>query len=252
MSQFGNIFNSIASAKPLSNHTPRLPLGRHKVALKRYQPKNSEQGMGPILESDFVILESNSPSCRPGDVRGWPWFIGQSGWGGTYEQGRAKDFLEKAAMCIDDTRPVEQFGDDLASAHQPGTGLVLWAEITLQYDREGKPKKDKKQRDCFNASWEPIKQSIAELQAMAAQLATMPALVPNPTHPNAPGSGYAGHGGSGMGQFVGQQPAQGGFGQPAQPQAQQQPAQGFGQSAQPAAPAQGGGFGGGLQGFRRP
>lgn len=239
MSQFGNIFNNIASAKALSNHTPRLPVGRHKVALKRFQPKNSEQGMGPILESDFVIVESTSPTCKSGDVRGWPWFIGQTGWGGTYEQARAKDFLEKAASCIGDTRPVEQFGDDLAGASQPGTGLVLMVEISLQYDRDGKPKKDKKGRDCFNAEWSSIEQTIEQLQASAASIKSMPAVAAQPlpamntfaTQQVPVASPPVG--------FGGVQGAAPGFGQAAPQPTQAQP--------QGAAP----GFGGGLSAFQR-
>lgn len=230
----GSIFDQVAGAKPVTSYAPRLSDGKHKVVLKRFAPKQSDQGKGTILEADFTIGESTM--IAKGETRGWAWFIQSSGWAGQYEQGRAKDFLEKVSQSLGPKadgsfRSVQEVGAELSSGKLKG--LQLGCEVTKNVQRDGRtPKLDKKGRETYSATWHAIKQTAEEIAAMAAQIEKI-----EPQQQAA--QNFGGFGGQPQqpAQNFGQQPAQQPFGgQPqqnqfgGQPQQPQQPQQNpFGQ-----------------------
>jgi hypothetical protein len=201
MSEFAGIFSTIQNSKPVSNFLPRLPVGTHTVVVKRYAPKRSEQAMGTIIEADFIIGATNAQGVKPGEARGWAWFPDQSGWGGAYEQGRAKDFIEKVAGCINPAelptcqlqngqvvplnpktgQPFVDGQGNIKLAHDVQTigelltsgffrGLQLAVTVTPNLNRDGSPRLDKKGRPTFNAEWTKIPQALANITEMRAQL----------------------------------------------------------------------------------
>ncbi len=177
---YDQIFQGIANAKPISNFTQRLGAGRHTVALLRYSPKPSQrQGQGPIVEADFMVLESTNPA-EVGQKRGWAWFISSQGYAGAYEQARAKDFIEAVKSSIDDTRPVADVGGDLSAANQPGRGLVLTVDVVMQFNNDGSPKMNKKGQQMSNATWGARKQTFDDIKAVRAKLDEMEASAPAP------------------------------------------------------------------------
>ncbi len=159
-----NLFGTIARAKPISGFAPRLGIGNHLLALKRFQPKNSQQGMGKILEADFMVVESSV--YEPGELRGWAWFIDSAGWAGAYEQARAREFLETVAKCIDDDRPTEQIGSDLAGEGQAGKGLQIRVSIVAQTNKDGSAKLGKQGETYTRATWSPVQQGLDDIKAM--------------------------------------------------------------------------------------
>lgn len=100
-SPFGSIFNNIKNAKSMAGYAPRLSNGSHTVIVKKYKTKNSEQGMGTILESEFLIARSTDQGLREGDTRSWPWFIEGKGWSATYAQDNAKQFIDAVMRSVD-------------------------------------------------------------------------------------------------------------------------------------------------------
>lgn len=197
MGEYDNIFGSIARSKPINNFASRLGLGKHRLALKAFRVKQSQKGQGPILEADFVILESTSH--QPGETRGWAWFIGAQGWAGTYEEARAKEFIATVGACIGDTRDVQAIGSDLADKSQPGKGITLDAEISPQTNRDGSPKTNAKGETYTNATWTAVQQDGAQVASTRATLDQLDAAGPQQPAQEP----YRGHGGSGMGQFIG-------------------------------------------------
>lgn len=222
--EFDSVFGGVENAKAIGGFASRLGIGMHRLALKRYQVKKSSKGMGNILEADFVVLDSKGANPHEvGETRGWAWFINASGWAGAYEEARAKDFIQTVAACIDDTRPVRAIGGDLAGPAQAGRGLVIEVEISPQTGKDGAPKKNAKGETYTNATWKPVKQSLADIGAGRRTLDEMDAgEKPAP----APSQG----GGSGMGGYTG--------------------GLGSGQASQAGEPASGN-LTGGLAGFRR-
>lgn len=217
MGEYDNIFGSIARSKPINNFASRLGLGKHRVALKAFRVKQSQKGQGPILEADFTILESTTH--QPGETRGWAWFISAQGWAGTYEEARAKEFIGTVGACVGDTRDVQAVGSDLADKAQPGRGITLDVEISPQTNRDGSPKQNAKGETYTNATWMAVKQDGAQIASTRTTLDQLDASGAAPQPQNEP---YRGHGGSGMGQFIGG--GTGGVGS-AQPSSQaQQPA----------------------------
>lgn len=123
MGQFDSIFGNIMRAKPMNNYLPRLPNGSHTLVLVKYKPKNSDQGMGTILEADFLVGRSTDTALNQGDKRGWPWFIESKGFSGQYEQDRAKQFIEAVMRSINvDELPRDAQG----SIINPLTGHVFF------------------------------------------------------------------------------------------------------------------------------
>ena len=181
---YENIFDGIARAKPISSYEARLPVGHHKIALKRFGVKKSEMGSGNILEADFMVLESNTLTV--GETRGWAWFIDSQGLAGQYEQSRAQDFLATIGKCIEDTSPVTAIGASLVNPSQPGRGIVIAVEITAQANKDGSPKLNPKTGAAYtNARWAPVKQDGESIVAIRAQLDRMengmPSTVAAPT-----------------------------------------------------------------------
>lgn len=169
MGQFDQIFQTILNAKPTSSFLPRLAAGRHKLAIKRYAPKNSQSNMGVILESDFVVVESSS--IPPGEIRGWPWFIQAQGWSGTYEQDRAKQFLAAVAQSVPGgATDGLALGDELTNGKW--CGLLVLCDVSQQLERDGStPKRDKKGQPTFNATWSAIPgQTLESIAAMRARV----------------------------------------------------------------------------------
>lgn len=200
MGEYDNIFGSIARSKPINNFAARLGLGKHRLALKAFRVKQSQKGQGPILEADFVVLESNTH--QPGETRGWAWFIGAQGWAGTYEEARAKEFIGTVGACIGDTRDVQAIGSDLADKSQPGKGITVDCEISPQTNRDGSPKTNAKGETYTNATWASVKQDGAQVAATRATLDQLDAAGGGQSQ-SQPQDTYRGHGGSGMGQFIG-------------------------------------------------
>ncbi|MGN6106817.1 MAG: hypothetical protein ACTHU0_17040, partial [Kofleriaceae bacterium] len=93
MTQYASIFGAIMRSKPMSRYAPRLPLGTHRIVLKNYRTKQSDQNMGTILESDWMVSGSSNSELSEGDTRGWPWFIDGGGYAGTYAQTNAKECI---------------------------------------------------------------------------------------------------------------------------------------------------------------
>lgn len=164
MTDYNAIFMGISAAKPINNYAARIPVGQHRVMLKRYAVKPSQQGNGIIVEADFVLSST-------GETRGWAWFPTSAGWAGAYEQGRSKEFLEACAACIGDKRDVALVGPDLAGPQQKGRGLILQCEVTAQVDAAtGAPKTNKKGQPLLNIVWKPVQQTLEQLAANRAKL----------------------------------------------------------------------------------
>lgn len=178
MSDFSHIFSGIQNAKPVSSFTPRLPVGRHIVAIKKYGGKQSQSAMGVILELDCVVMQTTNPQLKVGESRGWAWFPGQSGWGGQYEQGRAKEFIEQAGSGAGDARDVTSVGDSLTKGEY--TGVLIAVDITQQFERDGAtPKRDKKGNPTFNATWSAVPgQDANSVQASRTQMSAYAAAEP--------------------------------------------------------------------------
>lgn len=174
MNGFGNndytsIFGTIGRAKSMGGgFTPRIGIGNHRLALKSYKVRDSVKGQGQFLEAEFVVVESTTH--KPGELRGWAWFINASGqWAAAYEQDRAKKFLEAVGACVGDTSSVEVIGANLAGADQAGTGLVIDCTVALQGGKNA-GKTNSKGEPYTNIYWNPVKQTLDELAASRAEV----------------------------------------------------------------------------------
>lgn len=103
---FQSLFGTIAGAKDPNNYAQRIPLGSHKLVLKKYNPKKTSPktpGEQPkvFIESDWMVAESNSTEVAVGETRGWPWFIEASGWAASFAQQNAKACLNAILRSID-------------------------------------------------------------------------------------------------------------------------------------------------------
>lgn len=172
-SDYSNIFGSIARAKSMGGggYAERLGLGNHRVALKSYKVKESTKGGGSFLEAEFVILASNT--YKPGETRGWVWFINASGqWAAAYEQDRAKKFLEAVGQCVGDDSPVEVIGGNLAGPNQAGKGLILDVTISPQTGKNA-GKTNSKGEPYTNIYWKPIEQSLEDLARQREEIESL-------------------------------------------------------------------------------
>lgn len=166
--QLDNIFGSISRSKPINNFAARLGAGNHRVAIKKFGLKQSQK-TGNILEADFLVLKSTT--IPRGESRGWAWFINAKGeFAAQYEEARAKEFLVAVQKCIGDTSDVSSIGSQLASAPQPGRGIVLDVQITLQTNRDGSPKCNAKGEQYTNATWMAVPQELSALAQMRTKL----------------------------------------------------------------------------------
>lgn len=168
MSEYDQIFAGIETSKPINNFASRLGVGRHRVVMTRYAVKESQKGLGKIIEADFQILESSKEPV--GETRGWAWFPNQGGLPGQYAQARAKEFIEVVKASIGDQNPVGAVGGALASKEQHGRGLVLDVEIQIPTNPDGSPKLSKAGSPVSNAFWSPVTQTLGDIAAMRAKL----------------------------------------------------------------------------------
>lgn len=162
MSDLTSLFSGIDNAKALGGFTPNLELGNHTVVLKRFNVKTSQKDGTKIAEADFGILESDTDTVNA--TKGWPWFIGATGFQGEYAKSRLKDFAEAVQKCIGDSSAPSATIAALADARQAGRGLVLKCHVF-----NGKPRKD---GNGFyqEVKWYPITQTLEEMAAMRAKL----------------------------------------------------------------------------------
>lgn len=100
-SPFGSIFGGIMHTAPMSGgYSPKLQGGTHKLVLKEYSGKNSDQGMGFILEADFMVASSTDVSLKSGDIRGWPWFIEGPGYTKVYASANSQEFISAVMQSV--------------------------------------------------------------------------------------------------------------------------------------------------------
>ena len=167
MGQFDQLFSSIMSSKKMGgNYASRIPLGRHKLAIKKYFPKEAtKKNQGLIIECDFFTLESTS--LQYGDTRNEPWFLGNDEYG--YEADRSRDFITAVA---------ESLGTPAGDGAQIGEWLILGAlnglfvtcDVTQQFQKDGStPKTDKKGNPIFLRTWSGIAGQNAETVKAVAQ-----------------------------------------------------------------------------------
>lgn len=214
MGKFKATFGKVMRSKNTSQFADRLPDGIHIVLLTKFQPKNSDKELGVIVESEFIVESTNLPSSTDpkepplvGGKRGWPWFIEQKGWGGTYEADRNKKFIATCGECLSSEEDlnaifeivktidpeaeelnVESLGDMMSDDSQPLRGIRLKVEVTPKM-KDGVRVKDSKGKPLSDAEWSAIPTTLDEIFAQREKLdAALPA-----AHPNAPGEGTAPH-----------------------------------------------------------
>lgn len=162
MSDLTSLFSGIDNAKALGGFTPNLENGSHTVVLTRFNVKTSQKDNTKIAEADFKILESDSD--KPDAVKGWPWFIGASGFQGDYARSRLKDFAEAVQKCIGDSSAPSATIAALADEKQAGRGLVLKCRVY-----NGKPRKDGNGY-YQEIKWESVTQSLEDIAKVRAVL----------------------------------------------------------------------------------
>jgi hypothetical protein len=219
MGQFDHLFQKMQHAKPLSQFAERLGIGEHVLLLKRFAVKISDKDKTPIVESDFLVVESN---VHPkGETRGWPWFVGKPGFAGSYEEARCTDFIKTVGECTGDARTPGEIGSDLYLESQPYRGLMIGVAIT-----RGKPNKNVPGEFYTVANWVVLQpgqtadscaancaqiDAADKLAAAAAGAVAKPAPAAAPAAPAQPAPGGFGRAAAAPA------PAPGGFGQAAAP-----------------------------------
>jgi len=191
---YDSIFSGIARSKPTSSFLPRLEDGVHQLILTRFKPKDSKQKMGTILEADFTVVASSKYVA--GDRKGQPFFIGQSGWAGAYEQDRAKKFMNcvalslgRAPLPMPETREptpeeeaiIQAFGAELCSGKF--NGIIVQASVTKKMEN-GQPVLDKKGKQTYDVEWSVVSNQQND-QTMREALATI-GMTPTVAAPSAP------------------------------------------------------------------
>ena len=167
MSDF-SVFSGVENAKSIGGFTGRLGIGEHTLTLTRFAVKESQKDKTKILEADFRVVDSTSHNPR--ESRGWAWFIQAKGFAGSYEEARAKAFLEAVAKCIGDTSGIAAIGSALAGPAQPGRGLKIRCVVSPQTNRDGSPKLSPKGDVYTNIEWLPVIQTLDDIQAARAEL----------------------------------------------------------------------------------
>lgn len=194
-SQLDAIFDEVETAEPVNTYAQRLPEGTHTVILLRYGAKNSQQKLGTILEADFMIEKSTNPAVAAGEKRGWPWFPQRTGWAGTFEKDRVKNFMGAVDISAgNQPRTTKETGGDLASGKFRGMRLLV--TVTPVFDNNGNRRSDKKGRPMSNAEFAPLQQTAEQIAQTAAQLPQevarqAPRQAPQPQGYQQPQQGYA-------------------------------------------------------------
>jgi len=165
---YDTIFSRIANAKAVSQFAPKLGVGRHRVALKRFNVKESQKGGGPLVEAEFALLDD---SGTPGDTRGWAWFISAKGpFAAQYQEGFLKEFITACGNCIGSKEDIKSLGAALAAPEQHGRGLVLDVEITNSTKNDGSPRTGANGAAFTNARWSAVQMTMEELAKSRARL----------------------------------------------------------------------------------
>lgn len=185
MGQFDQLFSTIMSSKKMGgNYASRIPLGRHKLAIKKYFPKEAQKkGQGLIMECDFFVLESTT--LQYGDTRNEPWFLGSDQYG--YEADRSREFIVAVseALGMTDAGDGTQLGEWLVSGAL--NGLVMICDVTQQFKKDGStPKVDGKNNPIFKREWSGLTGQSAETIKAVAQAMTQFTPVPQVAAPVAP------------------------------------------------------------------
>ena len=172
MSYQDELLDEVDAAKPLTNYSPRLGIGRHKVAIKRFRIKKSTKvGGKPIVELDVIVLES---TVHPkGEVRGWPWFVALPDVAGEYQKARLQEFTNAVKKSIGDERVGKLVNADMLSESQKGRGLVLVCDVVQAY-KNGVELTSKGEK-VTNISWTPVTQTLEAVAATRAQIDKMDA-----------------------------------------------------------------------------
>ena len=167
MGDFDALFDQIMHAKPVGNFLPRLPVGRHHLAIKRYNGKQSEMGQGVILEADFVVMQSST--LKQGELRGWAWFPHSPGLAGQYESARVMEYLSAVGAGVGDQSPAKVVGGRLVDGTYVGVQII--ADVTPSLEKDGvTPKLSKKTRQpMFNISWTAVPGQTQETVAQTRQ-----------------------------------------------------------------------------------
>ncbi len=186
MSNFGQIFSNIARSKPVSSYLQKLAPGAgQQVIVKRFQPKNSDQGLGTILECDLLVAQTN-------ELRGWPFFLDAKGWGGQYQQAAAKQFIEAVMNSVDlsqlplignQPHSIETIGEHLVSGNLRGVMIVV---DVLPAMKKGAQQVGANGQPVYNAFWKPMKQTwqeVAQRRAVLDHMDGQAAPTPAPTQP---------------------------------------------------------------------
>ncbi len=168
---YSDIFGKIANAKKISTFAPKLELGRHKVAIKQYKVKASQKGAGPMIEAEFVVLESNVHDV--GESRGWCWFISSPGFAGQYQESFAKDFIKVVGQSVGSDANESDLGKMLASADQPATGIVIDVEIRAQTGtkKDGSARVGKDGTPYTDCVWKAVAPEMQDPEGMKAKMA---------------------------------------------------------------------------------
>jgi hypothetical protein len=174
MGKYSSAFKKANDAKPINGFAKSPTLGKHRVALKAFRGKESQKTHEVFIESEYVILESETEQI--GVTRSTPWFINSGGWPGTYATARLQEFILAVKESISDDRTVEEIGDELADEDKnPGYGIVLDMEVSEVMDKNdaSKVQVGKGGRPVHNVAWFAIEQTEEDIAATREKLKAM-------------------------------------------------------------------------------
>lgn len=168
---YSDIFGKIAQAKKVSTYASKLGIGRHKLAIKKYGVKPSQKGAGPIIEAEFMVLESNTHTV--GDSLGWAWFISSPGFAGQYQESFAKDFIKVVGQSVGSDASESDLGKMLASPDQPATGIVVEVEVRAQtgLKKDGTARVGKDGTPYLDADWKAVAPELQDPEGVKAKMA---------------------------------------------------------------------------------
>ena len=153
----------INDARPIASWAPNLEVGVHQeLVLVSYKIKPTLKA-GRVIEAEFLVIVSDVH--KPGEIRGWSWFIDGKGWGGDYAKARNQTFTLEMGKCLDDERlnepnAVKLIGRDLFLGK--GLGVCIGANVTVAV-KKGVVQKREDGSTITNADWKAISQTAEDV-----------------------------------------------------------------------------------------
>ena len=171
MGSIETTFDRIGDAKPMgAEYANRLGIGRHRLALKSFNLKETEKKKDKLLEVEFMVVDSTADDHEHGETRSWMFFL--SGEWAEYGERRAAAFIETIKKCIgDEETKTGVFGMQLNDESQPGRGIVIEAEVWVARNKDGSAKVGKKSgEEVHNANFKDVAQDGEAIAAMRAEV----------------------------------------------------------------------------------